>query len=300
MADRTYAAASAAYPAGTADVTPPATLRRISWGAVLAGTAVVLAVHLLLSLLGIGIGLTTVDPGAGGTPEASSLGIGAGIWWVVSNLIALVIGGYVAAHLSGMPARDDGIIHGVLTWAVSLLLTLYLLTSAVGTVVGGAFNVVGSTLSAAGEGIAQAAPEVAEATGFSPEQLEQRVEEILRPAEPGSLSPEAARSELVSALQQVVTGGENAEQARERGIAIIAQQAGIDPQEATARVDQLQAEVEQAADQAAQTATQAADATADTLASASIWAFVALLLGACAAAAGGAMGTRHRDRYAHR
>ena len=45
------------------------------------------------SLLGLGIGLSTVDPAAGDTPEATSLGLGAGIWWVVSNLIALVIGG---------------------------------------------------------------------------------------------------------------------------------------------------------------------------------------------------------------
>ena len=69
----------------------------------------------------IGIGLSTIDPAAGDTPGATTFGVGAGIWWVVSNLIALIIGGYVAARLSGMPLRGDGIIHGVLTWAVTLL-----------------------------------------------------------------------------------------------------------------------------------------------------------------------------------
>ena len=140
MADRTYAAA---YPVGAPEgAIAGSWLRRISWGAVIAGAVIVLAVHIALSLLGLGIGLSTVDVAAGDTPQASSMGIGAGIWWVVSNLIALFIGGYVAARLSGIPVRGDGIIHGVLTWAVTLLVTLYLLTTSIGSVVGGAFNVV--------------------------------------------------------------------------------------------------------------------------------------------------------------
>jgi hypothetical protein len=98
-----------------------------------------------LSLLGFGIGMSTVDPAVGNTPQASSIGIGARVWWVISNLIALVIGSYVAARLSGMPVRGDGIIHGVLTWAITLLITMYLLATSVGSIVGGAFNVVGAS-----------------------------------------------------------------------------------------------------------------------------------------------------------
>jgi hypothetical protein len=157
----------AAYPGGAAQVAvPTAGLRRISWGAGLAGAAIVIAVHVPLSLLGFGIGLSTVDPGAGDTPQATSFGIGAGIWWVVSNLIALIIGGYVAARLSGMPLRGDGVIHGLLTWAVTLLITIYFLTTSVGSIVGGAFNVVGNTLSTAGQGVAEAVPQVADAAGM--------------------------------------------------------------------------------------------------------------------------------------
>ena len=52
--------------------------RRISWGAVLAGVIIVLIVQLLLSLLGVGIGASTIDPMQGDTPRASTLGIGAG------------------------------------------------------------------------------------------------------------------------------------------------------------------------------------------------------------------------------
>jgi hypothetical protein len=291
MAETIRAAAS---PAGTVQVAAPTGLRRISWGAVLAGAAIVIAVHVSLSLLGLGIGLSTVDPAAGDTPRAASFGIGAGIWWVVSNLIALVIGGYVAARLSGMPLRGDGIIHGLLTWAVTLLITIYLLTTSVGSIVGGAFNIVGNAVSTLGQGVAEAVPQAVDAAGISPEQIQEQAEQLLRPEQPGQLSAEQARSELVDALRQMVTGSEQeAAQARERAAAIIAQQAGISPEEANQRLDQLQAEVQQRTEKAATQATEAADAAASAASTASIWAFVAFVLGAGAAALGGAIGARN-------
>ena len=291
-----------AYPAQTTPVAvPTAGLRRISWGAVLAGAVFVIAVQVSLSLLGLGIGLSTVDPAAGDVPQATSFGLGAGIWWVVSNLIALVIGGYVAARLSGMPLRGDGIIHGLLTWAVTLLITIYLLTTSVGTIVGGAFNAVGNTLSTLGQGVAEAVPQALDVAGMSPEQIQQQAEELLRPEQPGQLSAEQARGELVDALRQMVTGSEQeAAQARERATTLIAQQAGISPEQANQRLEQLTAEVQRRADQAAAQATEAADATASAASSASIWAFVAFVLGAAAGALGGAMGTRNRlERVAY-
>ena len=64
--------------------------RRISWPAIFGGVILVVAVQFLLSMLGAGIGLGTVNVNVGSTPDASSFGIGAGIWWVVSSVIALV------------------------------------------------------------------------------------------------------------------------------------------------------------------------------------------------------------------
>ena len=218
---------------------------------------------------------------------------------MVSNLIALVIGGYVAARLSGMPLRGDGIIHGLLTWAVTLLITIYLLTTSVGSMVGGAFNVVGNTLSTLGQGVAEAVPQALDAAGVSPEQIQQEAEQLLRPEQPGQLSAEQARTELMGALRQMVTGSEQeAAQARERLEPLIAQQAGISPEQANQRLEQMTAEVQRRADQAKAQATEAADATASAASSASIWAFVAFVLGAAAGAWGGSMGTRNRHEHA--
>ena len=90
------------------------THQRISWAAIFGGVILVVAVQLLLSLLGAGIGLGTVNTNLGSTPTASSLGIGAGVWWVVSSCIALGLGGYVAAWLAGIEIRFDGVLHGLI------------------------------------------------------------------------------------------------------------------------------------------------------------------------------------------
>ena len=106
--------------------------RRISWGALFGGVILVVAIELLLALLGAGIGLGTVNVNAGSTPDASSFGIGAGLWWVVSSCIALFAGGYAAAWLAGIEVRFDGILHGLVTWGIATIVTVYLLTSAIG------------------------------------------------------------------------------------------------------------------------------------------------------------------------
>ena len=90
--------------------TPTTAIKRVSWAAVFAGVILALGLQLLLSLLGAGIGMSTVDPIQRETPSATTLGLSAGIWWAISSLIALYIGGWVAGHLAGIPRRVDGVI----------------------------------------------------------------------------------------------------------------------------------------------------------------------------------------------
>src|ERR1700710_1847654 len=79
--------------------------RRISWAAIFGGVIMVLAVQLLLSMLGAGIGLGTVNTNGGTTPDAQTFGMGAAVWWVISSIIALGFGGYVSAWLAGIELR---------------------------------------------------------------------------------------------------------------------------------------------------------------------------------------------------
>ena len=151
------------------------THRRISWAAIFGGVILVVTIQLLLGLLGAGIGLGTVNTNNGTTLDASSIGMGAGLWWIVSSIIALGFGGYVSAWLAGIEIKWDGVLHGLITWGIATLLTVYLLTSAVGSVIGGGFSAVGGAASADGSGLKDAAQPLAQATGVSPDMLQQQV-----------------------------------------------------------------------------------------------------------------------------
>jgi hypothetical protein len=84
-------------------------------GAVIAGAAVALAIALMLNALGAGA--TTIDATGRDSPSASSCGIGAAVWLLISNLIGLGVGGYIAVRLSGTSDNTDGTLHGLAVWA---------------------------------------------------------------------------------------------------------------------------------------------------------------------------------------
>ena len=105
---------------------------RLSWGAVFAGVIVALAVHLVLNLLGIGIGLAGARTGAG----MEWLGTGFGIWWTIAGIIAAAVGGWIAGRTLGSADRSDGMIHGLLSWAGATLVVAFLLTTAAGGILG--------------------------------------------------------------------------------------------------------------------------------------------------------------------
>src|SRR5687768_8764616 len=135
--------------------------KRISWGAVFAGVVIAVAIMVVLNLLGLAIGLATIDPATGESPGGRTLSIGAGIWWIVSALIALYVGGWVASRLAGAFRNETGTMHGLLVWATSTLAMLWMGTTAVGALVGGTFNALGSGMQVAGQAAASGAETVA-------------------------------------------------------------------------------------------------------------------------------------------
>ncbi len=272
------------------------THRRISWSAIFGGVVLVVAIQLLLSLLGAGIGLGTINTNAATTPDASSFGISAGIWWVVSSIIALAFGGYVSAWLAGIELRWDGLLHGIITWGIATLLTIYLLSSAVGSIVGSGFSAVGSVASAAGSTVKDAAQPLAQTAGVSPDMLGQQAQAYLHPAnpDPATMTPQDAQKEVVTNLTTYAKGGPDAPAAKERVISIMAVQQHISHDDASKQFDTAQAKLQQTRDQAVQTAKNAADQSAAAASKSSFAAFVDLLLGLIAAAVGGSLAVQRR------
>lgn len=116
---------------------------RISWGGVFAGAIVAITIAFLLNILGLGIGLTSIDP-LTEYQTFDGLGTGTIIWWVISNLAALFVGGLVAARAAGLPSSTDGGIHGFIAWGLYLLLSIYLITNITGSIFSGMGSLVSS------------------------------------------------------------------------------------------------------------------------------------------------------------
>ncbi|MEW6118121.1 MAG: hypothetical protein AB1553_14675 [Nitrospirota bacterium] len=262
-------------------------LRRISWGAIFAGTIVALVIELLLSLLGLGIGLGTVNPATEENP-LGGVGIGAGIWTAISMIVALFAGGWVAARLAGYPRSLTGILHGVVVWGVATLFSFYLMTTALGMLVSGVVGVIGKGISLIGTGITTAITTRGAPEGLSPDTIMNQAQQLL--TQRGA----AMDPELKEALQSILTGKEVSSSDRQRVATMLAQRTKMSQSEAEQAVTmwvQQRQQAEQALQRFSGTAMQVTEQTMDTLSKAAILAFIALLLGGAAAAAGGALGT---------
>src|SRR5689334_19967469 len=77
-------------------------------------------------MIGIGVGLSTVNAVAGGSSSASLMSMGAGLCWVIAEIAAASVGGYLAGRLSGKPSHSTTAYHGLIAWAVSALIIIYL------------------------------------------------------------------------------------------------------------------------------------------------------------------------------
>ncbi|MBE9043989.1 hypothetical protein IQ255_06150 [Pleurocapsales cyanobacterium LEGE 10410] len=100
---------------------------RIRWGPIIGGIFVAIATQLILSALGTAIGLSV---------GASALGVG--IWAVISLLIALFIGSWVAAAGCSPMNKKTAMLHGLILWATTLAISSWLLASGVS----GAFGIM--------------------------------------------------------------------------------------------------------------------------------------------------------------
>lgn len=117
---------------------------RISWGSVIAGLFIVMAVSLLLSVLGTGLGISMMSFQSDDVLSGSHTLVM--VWWIVSVMISLVCGAFIAGRLAGY----DGMIHGVLVWATSLVIATVLGLISAGSMVGMVGNTIGSIASATG------------------------------------------------------------------------------------------------------------------------------------------------------
>jgi hypothetical protein len=94
---------------------------RVSWGAILAGAAAMLAVSVLLLALAVAV-LSIVTHPSADSLKSSSMAL-----WIcamAATLVGALVGGIVAGYFPGNPRGGVAVWHGFLAWAVALIVSL--------------------------------------------------------------------------------------------------------------------------------------------------------------------------------
>lgn len=136
------APAPAAAPHVDVDVTTPApTGDQVRWGAVWAGLIVAVSTFLLLEIIFFALGILTVDVGQPGASSSAD---------VVTSILALVsffLGGLTAAATARWKGIDTGILHGILVWALGLVVFLLIALIGGGALLGSVGRIASQFLS---------------------------------------------------------------------------------------------------------------------------------------------------------
>ncbi len=273
----------------TADDARTILINNISWGGVLAGVVAGLVTQLILNLIGVGIGASTLNPMTGDNPSASGFSIGAGLWWAVSGIIAAFVGGYVASRLSGRPKTSTGAWQGVTSWALTTLVIFYLLTTAVGGLIGGAFNTVSGAVGGLGHTVATAAQTAAPVLAQGTDPVAAMQQALSAPA----AGDQATMKDATSALAKAMVTGDDAQvaDAREKVAQAMAKSQNVPVDQARTRVASYEKQFRDKAAEVKQQAADAADTAAKTVSRGALLGSLALLLGALASWFGGKAGT---------
>lgn len=303
----------------------------ISWRAIFAGVACILSVVFLLNLLGLVFGFGTINPVEENNP-LSGVGTGSLIWWIVSNLIALFAGGYVAARVGVSFYHKSGIVQGIMTWALYTFISAWLLTSAVGSIISGVGNTIGSVLSSGSDQQEQSQREQqlkqqqnqqlnisfeqakrefynlledTEKDALDPDRLENQAQEVVQNAKQEAREAVRKPGQIDAQVEQIFDNARNEFEDswkaidKEALVNVLTERTDMSETEARNTVERyvsqyenLRQESEQIMEQVKQKAQETAGNIAEAISDAALYLFIALLLGVIVAAAGGAVGVK--------
>ena len=270
----------------------------VTWSAIIAGAVAAAAATLALLILGAGLGLTAVSPWAN-SMSATTLGVGALIWLIVTQWVSAGLGGYltgrlrtrwVNAHTHEVFFRDTA--HGFLTWALATVLAAALLTSAVSSIVGGTTTAASTVLSGAAQGATQGAAQLT--ANWMSDSSAYFVDTLFRtdkPATAGNLQDIRAESSriLVTAFGE----GDMPPADKARLAQLVASQTGLSQADAEKRVDDVVVQAKAAAAKVKA----AADKARKAASSLALFSFLSLLIGAFIASTAAAFGGHERDEH---
>ena len=130
-------------PPPTATTSVQDTFTRVQAGPVLTGFIVALATWILLEFALIATGVEALQAPITGTPDAAA-------WWWSGAMacVALFLGGLTAGATARQRAMDDGVLHAIAAWCLTIVAVVVL----AGIGIGVGFGVLGDFLATISEG----------------------------------------------------------------------------------------------------------------------------------------------------
>lgn len=274
----------------------------VSWAAIFAGAVTAAVMTLIMLILGFGLGFSVISPWQNEGVSMEAIGWSTVIWLTFTQIVSAGLGGYMAGRLrtrwtdiniDEIYFRDTA--HGLISWAVATLLVATLILSSIGAVISGSAK-MGASLAG---GVTSAAPMISDAVSESSDYV---TNALLRTAPGAEIEQRAdanVRDELSTIVVQALRDGELNEDDKQYVVGLVANYTELNETQAEQRIDEVIARAQQAADDAELAAREAADTALTSATFASLWLFIALLIGAYIASFMATIGGRQRDSVIH-
>lgn len=272
----------------------------VSWAAIIAGGLASASLSLVLLTLGVGLGLSSLSPWSNAGISATTIGMVAIIWLILTHIAASGLGGYLAGrlrikwagiHTDEVYFRDTA--HGFLAWAVASVVAAALLGSAMTSIIAGGAKAAGATAatiaSTTASGLAQAQSQAGNPLAYFADSL-LRSDHPATDGDDGSGRAETGRILTTSLQHGTLEPADKAYLAK-----LISARTGLGQSEAEKRVDDTFGRAKAEAAKLEAAAKEAADAARKAAARSALWMFVALLCGAFAASLAATWGGKRRD-----
>jgi len=248
----------------------------VSWAAVVGGAFVAAALSLILLSLGTGLGFSAVSPWSNNGASAAAIGSGAIVWLILTQVLASALGGYLGGRLrtkwTGVHSdevyfRDTA--HGLLVWAVGLVITAGFLASSAASFAGAQKSVAttGSTQESSLDPTAYFVDMLLRGDGSAIAERD------------GSERAEIGRIFAHDLHQGSLPNADQSYLAQ-----VVSARSGLNASDAEKRVTEVFGQAQESADHVRKT-----------IAHLSLWLFVALLSGAFCASYAGTIGGKQRD-----
>ncbi len=173
----------------------------VSWGALWAGFFFGFAVWALLLALGAGVGFSTFNPRD--VSGWQGLGLGVGIWGIISGIIASFFAAWLAARVSASRSQTSGMFHGVVLWGFMLVVGMWIATMAVARTTSAAAGAVGTAAQTA----TQAGAQIGAQAANNPRMRQQAQQQMQQAQQQGQQLMQEAQQNAGQAASAVQTAG---------------------------------------------------------------------------------------------